>query len=169
MTPQLKKALIVLCITVGFSLHSQDFKKKFAVTVFNSTNAWVQGDGANMGINLQYQHPIVYVGADVFYYPDLRGFTYTHTIGTFGFNFNLLNQFREPKLRLFTGLRSGFIHRDNLSHPLLGFEIGLQVNLTETIFIGGRYAYDKCGDSQVWSNDAYQYRNSGYVELGFRF
>lgn len=164
-----KKILIVLCLTLGLSLYSQDFNKKFAVTIFNSTWAWTQGDGGNIGINLQYQHPIVYAGADVFYYPDLRGYTYTHIIGTVGFNFNFKNKFKEPIVRLFTGFRSGFIHRDNLSHPLLGFETGLQINLTKTIFIGGRYAYDKCGDSKVWSNDDYQYRDSGYVELGFRF
>lgn len=169
MTPQLKKALIVLCITVGFTLHGQDFEKKFAVTIFNSSYAWMQGDGANMGVNLQYQHPIVYAGADVFYYPDLRGYTYTHTIGTIGLNFNFKNQFKEPIIRLFAGFRGGAIHRDEQSYGLLGFEAGLQINITDTLFIGGRYAYDKCADSKVWSNDDYQYRDSGYVELGFRF
>ena len=105
----------------------------------------------------------------MFYYPYLRGFTYIHTIGTVGFNFNITNQFKEPKIRLFAGFRSGLIHRDSLSHPLLGAEIGVQFNLTNTLFIGGRFARDKCGDSKVWSNNDYQYRKNGYLEIGFRF
>ena len=134
---------------------------------------WIQpnytDDGFNIGVNYEHQNRTIYVGPQLFIFPDLNGLTYIHLIGRFGFN----KEWGKVgnKLRVFAGGRGGMIYRETggVQYVLLGGEIGVQYTLKNGLFVQISGSRDERTDSKLWSSRDSFMSNTVEVVFGIRF
>lgn len=141
-----------------FRLNEMEY---FATSVVIDPGASIKENGLNIGAEIEY-NGAVYVRASVTTFAALKD-RYTDTTGAFGVNFT--SGYFE-KIRYYTGIRGGFIHRA-ATHPTAGFEAGIDVMISDSVFIGIRSTYDRRGDADFYDGD--QWRYSGFVKLGVKF
>ena len=149
-----------------FSLNafSQNLKGESNNIAFvNSPGSW--DDGYSFGVNYEYQNKTIYVGPELYVFPNLNGFTYAHIMGRIGFNKEWNNKFR-----VFTGTRLGLIYRETggMQYANLGGEIGGQYTIN-SYFIRISGSRDMRTDSKLWSSRDYFMVNSVWVSIGKRF
>ena len=78
-------------------------------------------DGFSLAVQYEYQNKLLYVGPEVYYFPNLHDLDYIHLIGRFGFNILRLGDFKFS-----LGGRAGLIGRDwTFPYTLLGAECGV--------------------------------------------
>lgn len=79
----------------------------------------------------------------------------------------MLNRFDE--YRAYAGVRFGRIWReDKAIVPFVGFESGLDVNVSDSFLIGLRATYDHRTEGDFLGYDRF-WRYSGYIRIGIRF
>jgi hypothetical protein len=142
----------------GFRL---DKTESFNIAVVLDPNASIKDKGLNIGAEIEYVGPI-YVRASVTSFAVLQD-GYVDTTGSFGLSFTS-GYFK--KVRYYAGGRLGFIHR-KATYPTAGGECGIDVMLTDTIFMGVRSTYDYRSDFEFydWHNEM---RYSGFVRIGIK-
>jgi len=170
------KHFITLLLFIGmmFSVQSQDLfyepEDKYNRTYLGfTTSPGAYDDGANFGLqfaaHLDLNLPVnLYLGIEVFYFPNLNGFDYSHYLGSIGVSY-LTNQ--NKKFEIYTAIKLGEVHRFNNRHGSLGFESGIRYQLGRSPFYIGtkgvlQYRTDTIGrDPNYW-------RESIHVELLIR-
>jgi len=172
-------SLIALCIA-SLSLVAQNSKgESNNLSIFSAPGTyinlgdWIQpnfkNDGFNIGINYEHQNRTIYVGPQLFIFPELNDLTYIHLIGRFGFNkeWGKVNN----KLRIFAGGRAGFVYRETggLNYAMLGVEAGIQYTFKKGFFFQIAGSRNERTDSQLWSNRDSFMTNSLDFGVGVRF
>lgn len=162
------KKLIILAVLLMAAVfaQAQDFEQTNFITVIASPGSL--DDGESGGIQYEYQNRTIYIGAELYIFPDLHGIDYTHLIGRVGLNqhFGKFSHWG----RLYSGIRMGFIRRAERNHALLGLEAGIDIFIPKTdIYIRLAVTSDMKADSQVWSAEPHHTVNSGIVGIGIRF
>jgi len=135
------------------------------VTILQSPGSY--DDGFSFGIQYEYINKTVYVGPELYVFPDLNNMTYIHTIARAG-----VNVFRFDNFRTYIGGRAGAIFRDGSGHALLGGEIGIDYKFKRygpSFYIRLSGARDMKTDSKIWGDDSYHTVNSGLIGIGYKF
>jgi len=159
----MKKIILLLTILTGSVMQAQDRDKKFSA--YTLTDPFAYSDGFNIGVGVEYQMNYIYLGAQVFTFPDLNGVSYNHLIGSLGFNLHTNNSL----FRGYAGLNGGTIIR-NGTHALFGFEAGIDFKIPHSnIFLGIGATTHLRGDSKIWGNESAYWRNNGFIKIGFLF
>lgn len=156
---------------ITFPSFSQDFDKNKILSIITAPGAY--DDGFNLGAQFEYTNRTIYVGPELFVFPNLHGnpnvegMDYYHLIGRFGLNeyFGKISHI----FRLYAGTRAGALLRDGYIGALLGLEAGFSVILADSIFIGGSITSDTKTDSTVYSNDPKHTVNSVFIVVGINF
>jgi len=163
----MKKAIFIILMVLGVTSFAQNSKgESNNISVFSSPGAY--SDGFNIGVNYEYQNRTIYVGPEIFYFPDLNNITYAHVLARFGFNYEF-GYF--TKWRPYVGTRLGVIYREGggFNYANIGGEMGGQVTFANGVFFRLAGALDARTDSQLYSSDDYLTRYSTYVSFGIRF
>lgn len=123
-------------------------------------------DGFSIGIQYEHQNKLIYVGPEIYLFPNLHDLPYIHLIGRFGFNV-----IRLGGLRFFAGGRAGLLARNwEAGYAILGAEIGFDYTPHNgQWFIGLSAATDAKTDSKYWGNNDSHTVNSGFFRIGFKF
>jgi hypothetical protein len=163
----MKKLIVISLMLFALWGNSQDKRfTMFARTELADKNTHndVYDYGFNIGVGINYQMTIIYVEAEVYYFPDLNGIDYTHIQGTIlGFN----HHSRFEDWRFAVGLiRPGFIIRDGSPHAIIGFDAGIEHYFESGGYIGFKTGYDAKGDSQLWSNEDVHYVWYASIKFG---
>ena len=124
---------------------------------------WVQSTLKNLTAELELESKWGFVKASSQVNPGLEG-GYIDLCGAVGLNFT--SGLFEP-LRYYIGIRGGTIIREG-GHPLFGYEAGVDVNITESFFMGLRGTYDYRSDMEFWGTEP-MYRFNGTVRIGYKF
>lgn len=172
----MKKLILLLALIMITSLsfgqrkYASDFEKSNVLTAFSAPGAY--NDGLNIGFTYEYTNQWLYVGPEIYLFPELnhtgeQELPYYHLIGRFGLNkyFGQITQWS----RIYAGARGGGILRDNTAQALLGLEAGFDIIISDTILMGASITSDMKTDSKVYSNDSHHTVNSVFVKLGFKF
>lgn len=108
--------------------------------------------GFNIGIGITYQMTIMYVEAEIYWFPGLNDIDYLHFQGTIlGFNHHSYNERWRYSLGL---LRPGFVLRGGGPHALFGSDVAIERYFNNGNFIGIKSGYDTKGDSKLWGSDS---------------
>lgn len=164
----MKKILTIICIMMISLSYAQDREQKFALYTFTEPGAY--SDGFNIGVGCEYQMNYIYLGGQVFTFPDLNNVTYNHFVGTIGFNIHS----KWNEYRVFTGFRPGFIFGKRTGH-VLGFEAGIDFNIpNSSMYIGGNVSSDNRGDGAFYEDYIPQSSKNHWVNnvqarIGFKF
>lgn len=126
-------------------------------------------DGFSIGVQYEHQNDLIYVGPEVYIFPNLHDLPYIHLIGRFGFN--VLRLGNTNIFRFYVGVRAGGIARNwEVGYALLGAETGFDYFIDKWgIFVGFSMASDAKTDSKYWGNDDSHTVNSGFFRIGVRF
>lgn len=175
----MKKIILVLALMLGVTSFAQNSKgESNNLSVFSAPGTyidlgdWIQpnykDDGFNIGVNYDHQNRTIYVGGQLFVFPELNDLTYVHLIGRFGFN---KEWGRFNKLRLFAGGRAGFIYRETggMNYVMLGGEVGVQYTFKGGLFFQVAGSRNERTDSKLWSNRDSFMTNSLDFGVGVRF
>jgi hypothetical protein len=140
----------------GFRLNDKEF---FATAIVLDPN---KEHGINIGVEIEYVGPI-YTKLSVTSFAVLQD-GYLDTTGSVGLSFTS-GYFN--KVRYYTGARIGLIHR-RVTYPTTGLEAGIDIMLTDKVFIGIRSTYDYRSDFEFydWYNEM---RYSGFIKIGLKF
>ena len=104
-----------------------------------------------------------YTGAQGYVFPDLRGISYTHIVGSVGFNLHTNNS----KWRFFTGAHGGALFR-NGARAIAGIEGGVDFKIKDNLYIGVGGTYDIRTDGKVWGmNEQNYWRENGHGRIGY--
>lgn len=161
----MKNILILLLFTStlfaqnGFRLNDKEY---FTTAIVLDPNASLKEHGVNIGAEIEYVSAI-YVKASITSFAVLQD-SYLDTTGSFGLSFT--SGYFE-KIRYYAGGRLGFVHRKS-TYPTAGVEGGIDLMLTDRLFLGIRSTYDYRSDFEFydWHNEM---RYSGFVRLGIKF
>jgi hypothetical protein len=165
--------LTLLVTTLSFAQNSKGESNN--LSIFSAPGTYIDfghkgftDDGFNIGVNYDHQNRTIYVGGQVFYFPELNNINYAHVIGRFGFN---KEWGRFNKLRLFAGGRAGFIYREGggMNYVMLGGELGVQYTFKGGLFFQVAGSRNERTDSQLWSNRDSFTTNSLDFGVGLRF
>lgn len=165
----MKYYILIIVIFLSLKGISQDRYKCFSVFTYSDPSATLK-DGFNIGAGIDYRMNLIYLDAQVFYFPKLRGKDYLEITGTIlGFNF-----FDKPNYenwRFAIGTKLGMVFRENIPSHLYGLEGSIQYNIPKTsLYIGLESSYDNRNDGKVWEQDAESYwRFSNFAKIGFRY
>lgn len=120
-------------------------------------------DGFNFGLQVEYQMQFMYLKAQTFIFPDLKGETYYDFQGTLlGFNYHPTFS----NYRLYTGGKLGFIKRSRYTYPMAGVEFGLEFYFGD-FYIGSETSWNWRTDDKFWSSTANGYgRWSSGIKFG---
>lgn len=175
----MKKLVLLLAVLLTTLVSAQDSKGQSnnlsiisAPGTYIDLGDWVQpnytNDGFNIGIQYEHQNRTIYVGPQLFFFPDLNGYDYVHLIGRFGFNkeWGKFNKFR-----VFAGGRGGILYRETggINYGILGGEAGIQYTFKFGGFFQITGSTNSKTDSQLWSNEDNHTVNSVDVGFGIRF
>ena len=161
----MKKVLLLVMIFISFSVLSQDDKSSSLLYIMSPGSL---DDGYSFGLQLEHIGNSIYVGPELYIFPDLNGIDYLHLIGRFGYNNHLGNYNRG--LRIYLGGRGGILRRGGNGYALLGFEGGIDYVIpNSSLFIRLSIARDFKTDSKLWSRDDNHRVDSGIVGIGFKF
>lgn len=166
----MKNLFLTLLLAVSFTAIGQDFNKSNTISLFTAPGAYE--DGANYGVSYEYFNRVIYVGPEIYYFPDLNQITYTHAIARIGLNINFLQNpnSRANLIRIYSGTRIGAIFRNGHTHALLGLEAGFNIFIPGTdIFTGLSVTSDMKTDSKIYSNEDYHTVNAVFFKIGLRF
>lgn len=171
----MKQLTLLLALTLCSIVNAQcrgDFDRNTAIGLLVSPGSW--DDGMSVGVQLEHQNCLIYVGPEVYLFPELNAtkstppMGYTHLIGRFGFN----KHFGQVShtWRLFAGGRGGAIFRENEgAHVLLGLEAGFDIMLGDSLYFRFCGTRDFKTDSTIWSNSPSHTVDSVLGGFGFRF
>lgn len=190
-TKQNRLLFVLLCIVILFATITckaqSDYEKSNNLSIISSAGTYIDfghenftNHGFNIGLRYAYRNPIVYVGGELFLFPDLNNYDYTHLIGRAGLNLSLIKtRLDDPILRIHAGVRAGLILRkipfkdivSTKAYQLLGIEIGLTFDIPDTsIFVSLDYSYDSKTDSKGFQGEPDNHQvNSVNGGVGFRF
>lgn len=158
-----RACLLILLFSLSIAFGQNVKSENNNIAFVNSPGSW--NDGYSFGVNYEYQDNIVYVGPELYVFPNLNGFTYAHIMGRMGFNKEW-----NKSIRIFTGARLGFISRETVGfkYANLGAEIGAQYTL-HSYFIRITGSRDMRSDSKLWSDKDHFMVNSVWISIGKRF
>lgn len=150
-----------------FSLNIIAQDREYPFSVFAYTEPGAFEDGFNIGAGIDYQMNVVYFKAETFIFPDLNGITYKDLTATVGLNWHVG---RWDIVRLYGGGKIGFIFRGGMTYPTAGPEFGIDVNITDSFYVGTGGSYMVRQDWMLWETNGEDYwRFNGYFKIGFRF
>lgn len=166
----MKKLILAVAVMVSsLSFAQQDYEESNAISVFTSPGSL--DDGFSIGVQYEYQHPIIYVGGELYAFPELHDLSYYHAVGRFGLNHRWNFGGIEPILNTFAGVRAGSIVRDgDAPYVSGGVEAGFDVYIPGTKFyLGAMLIQETKTDSKNYSNKDNHKVASVFTRLGFRF
>jgi len=160
-----KRIILAVALTILNTILclAQDREKKFSF--YGTTDpVATYHDGFNFGVGVEYQMNYFYTGAQLYTFPELRGKTYTHLIGSVGLNLHANNSI----WRFFSGIHAGVIYREG-GHAIFGFEGGIDFKIKGTsLYFGIGGSYDYRADGKVWgANEPNYWRLNGNGRFGF--
>lgn len=163
----------IAILLISNSAKAQDFEHSNSLTTIISPGSF--DDGFSIGIQYEYKNRTVYVGPEIYMFPDLHGdpdsegIDYYHLIGRIGLNHHIGGEYFHV-IRLYSGVRIGGILRDNTGQWMLGLEAGFDFKIPDTpVFIRFSFTSDMKTDSKIWGNDPYHTVNSGILGIGINF
>jgi len=162
----MKKLLIIAFLVIGMITNAQiKFvdKEYFTASIAIDPNATIK-DGLNITPELELVSYWKYVKVNAQIMPSLLG-GYFDVAGAGGIN---LTSGQFNKWRGYTGVRLGHIRRGKEGYPLVGFEGGINVNVTNSTFIGINGTGDYRTDFQYWGGES-EVRYSVKVKVGTTF
>lgn len=159
----MKKLLLTAFLVIGMIANAQK-KEYFTATIAVDPSATIKENSPNLVAELELVTYRFYVKASVQTLPDLEGGYFDYG-GAVGFNI-FLNRWKTT--RTYYGARLGTIRRGGNGYPLVGFEGGIDFDITQEVFIGLRGTGDYREDFKYWGGDA-EIRYSGFIRVGLKF
>lgn len=160
----MKKIIFLLASTLCYSQSQVRINKteSFNMQVVVDPHASFKENGLNFGAGIEYNRAI-YTRASFTVFNALKGgyFDLTGSIGL-----NLTSGYFE-NIRYYAGGRLGFIKRESNTYPTAGVEAGININLSDNIFIGARSTYDKRSDFEFYGAPS-EMRGSTFLLIGFK-
>lgn len=160
------KLLLIMLSFISISLTAQiriNKTESFNFSIAVDPHASIKEKGLNIGAAIEYSGTI-YTRVSITSFSKLQG-GYFDAVGSIGLN--LTSGYFE-NIRYYAGGRLGLIKRSSNTYPTAGIEAGINVNLTEQMFVGVRGTYDKRSDFEFF-NEPSEMRSSTYLIIGFKF
>jgi len=157
-----KLILILLFTSVCFSQIRLNRAEYFTASVVVDPCASIKEKGLNIGVEIEYVGSI-YTRASFTNFAALKD-GYTDITGAVGVS--LTSGYFE-RTRYYAGGRLGFIYRASV-YPTAGVESGIDLMITDNIFIGVRSTYDYRSDQEYYGSPNV-WRYSGFVKTGIKF
>ena len=156
------KTLIALLITCSLTAQIQFNKAEyFTASLSIDPTASIKEKGLNVVAEVEYVG-LIYAKASIESFDVLPGgyFSYGAAIGT--------NVMIGKRVRNYIGIRGGAVRRNGATNGIYGFEAGIDVNITDNLFIGLRATYDKRYDMIALQNPVI-WRENGFIRIGYKF
>ena len=159
---------IILLILFSISIYAQpefrfyDGPEHFRLSIITDPYASYKEGGLYIGGSLEYTG-LVSIGANVKTFSALED-DYIALFGNIDLNFT---SGYNHNIRYYLGGRLGAINRQS-TNAFAGIHSGIDINLTKTMFIGGRLSYDYRSDQEFYDYPNHMQYN-GYLRLGFKF
>lgn len=168
----MKKLLTIACLLIwGINTAQVRFvdEEYGTISIGVDPNATIKEHSPNVNFNLGLVSYWKYVGANIQVLPGIKG-GYIDFTGNFGVN---VTTDRFNKMRLYSGLRLGFIKRGYTeskvyTYPLVGCELGANYTICNNTFIGVRSSLDYRSDFKYSGADPSTRFNNSII-LGIRF
>lgn len=164
----MKKLLLLAISLLGLTSNAQNFdfgkSRYFTASVSIDPSATIKEKSPNLVGEIEVVNACFYVKASVQVLPALKG-GYIDYGGAVGLNFQS-GYF--DNIRYYTGVRMGTIRREMYGYPLIGFEGGVDVQLTDKLFIGFRGTGDYRSDFKYSGADP-EMRFSSFGRIGVKF
>lgn len=136
----MKKLFLCFCILVSYGFANAQ-PTETSNGLLASLNAFGSGatfsDGFNVGVSLTAEMNWFYVAPELFYFPDLKGYTYFHYGASLGVNGNRIIHKEPTALRPYLGFGGGIIRRFSHPHPTFWVESGLSYYIPGSDFVIG--------------------------------
>jgi hypothetical protein len=151
----MKKTIIILALILGINSNAQD--KRFTISLRTeladkNTHNDKFDYGFNVGSKISYQRQIMYLDAEIYYFPNLNNMNYIHFESTLlGFNHHSWDDTWRINLGV---IKVGSIYRNNDFYGLIGHEIGVEHYFKNKTFIGVKTGIDYKADSKIWSQNS---------------
>lgn len=164
-----KIILVILSVVLSLSTQAQsrlrfNDKEYFNISMSIDPTASYKEKSIDIAAEIEYVG-LIYAKAGFEFLPGLNP-NYFDVHGAMGLNC-VLGRF-DPT-RIYAGIRLGRIFRENKSRgELFGLETGVDIPITETLFIGARATYDYRNDGVVLGWQPF-WRASGFIRVGFNF
>lgn len=142
------------------------FNQKEYFTVSTSIDPVATATDGFIDVAMEIEYVgFVYAKAGIEYFPALEP-SYFDWHGGIGVNL-MLNTFND--FRAYSGIRLGRIYRgDEARVPFVGFEGGIDWNVSDNFFVGLRATYDYRTEGQFLGWDNF-WRESGYIRIGYKW
>lgn len=169
----MKKLFITVLTLLSLSIQSQNIHfvddEYFTASIAVDPSATMKEDSPNVAFEVELVSYWKYVKANVQVLPGLEG-GYLDLTGGFGAN---LTHGHFNKVRYYGGARLGVIKRgmdsgDTCTYPMAGFEGGIDVKITKSLFLGVRATGDWREDF-LYTGGEPGMRYSGFGRIGFKF
>lgn len=173
----MKSIIAMMLLLIGLSASSQIRLEnvRFDAHIYTEPQHFIsigdwKGDGFNIGAGIEYQSNIVYVKAQTYYFPDLKGIDYLDLGGAFGFNW----QSHMRYWRTYIGFTGGRIWRNGTGdYAYLGAETGIDYYFNgymgNGLFMGIQSSVTSSTDSKYYSNDETITRWNVGLRIGYTF
>ena len=155
----MKKLFTIAFLVIGMIANAQD---KFNISVYVDPCASVKEKGVDFSAEIEYHNKTIYTKAGFQNFSVLQG-GYTDIAGGIGLN-KRLGTFE--KVRVYGGVRLGFIFRGGYTYPLSGIEAGTSVKLTEKIALRYKATGDYRSDFK-YSGANPKVRYSSFIGVEF--
>lgn len=181
----MKKVFMIMMTLLTLSISSQDKGEDFLTygiitapgTYIDFGHEGFSDDGGNLGFQFTYSSNIPYVGLELFAFPKLNGYNYTHLIMRAGINqdFKILNKYwLNFNTRL--GVRIGGVVRENgatvygTSGWEIGFDYRLPIHITYNSFLSlsFNFSQDTRTDGKAFDPDLDKFKVNS-IWLGFNY
>lgn len=163
----MKKLFTLAFLAIGMMANAQKDEMS-TISLQLDPSATIKEGSANIYVNIEYVGKLAYINANVQLLDGLKGgyYDFGGTIGA-----NLYNS-KFKDLRVFTGVRLGFIKRgykesNTYTYPLFGIEGGISKKITNRVYVVARATYDYRQDFQFSGADP-AYRASFFTGVVFK-
>lgn len=161
----MKKQLLMLCLLFSLNSIAQDREHKFASTL--TTGYGVELEEYYIGTTIEYQMNVIYVKGQI----ATTIVTKSSDVFEFGgvpLGFNYHSRWND--YRVYAGLKLAVAIVESEPNAMAGIETGIDINITDTFFLGAGYEYLNRQDGKFHGKTDESFNDSRIMfKIGLRF
>lgn len=159
------KKLFTLIVLITGLCNAQRFREEYVtLNIIVDPVASIKEQGSCFGAEIEAVSQPLYIRGAITVFPQLKG-GYLELGAAIGLT-TYIDKW--DKTSIYGGIRMGIINRGSYPYPTVGFESGLDYNISDNVSIGGRITYDYRSDWEYWGGQA-DWRQSGFIKLAYKF